>query len=952
MAVPDQQPLNFIWGEHSGEAIFNDINSGYEEVIHWKPNLFLVPFGSAGSAFVKEVARLFRAFADGSSLDRVCMKAITLIQTLLLQKPSIRSKTKDHICHLKRRLDLWYSGDIQQLLNEGRSIQTRMISRVFTEKNDIDGYIFRSLMAQGKVKSALNYLSRDKSSGCLGLDDVIPESNGMTTRDVLRNKHPPGKPAHSEYLLPDNSESVNPIVYNNLDAECILQAALRTNGAAGLSGLDAYAWRRLCSSFHSASHELCDALAAVGRRICSSNIHPNDLSAFVGCRLIPLNKHPGVRPIGIGEVPRRIIAKAVLSLFRLDIQQAAGPLQLCAGQEGGCEAAVHAMRQFFAEQNVQGALLVDASNAFNTINREVALHNIKSICPPLHQFLLNTYRTPIRCIVCGDGEIISSEGTTQGDPLAMAMYALAIKPLIARLKSNAPNVKQVWYADDATGAGTCADLRVFWDGIQAHGAGYGYHPNASKTVLVVKAEHKEKAMESFAGTGINITSEGKRHLGAAIGSRSYTEEYVSNKVKKWSDEIKQLAKIAQSQPHSAYSAYTHGLSSRWTFLLRTIPDITELLQPLEDTIHQHLIPVLTGRPSCSMQERDLLALPSRLGGLGIAKPTSISQHNFEASLKLTSSLVASIATQVIDQPVDISEVMKIKAQIRQSNREHQARQAERVHALLPQQLRRQVNLIKEKGASTWLSVLPLDDHGFALHKGAFKDAICLRYGWKLPNTPTNCNCGSTFSIDHAMSCPMGGFPTIRHNELRDLTASLLSVVCHNVAIEPRLQPLNGESMTHRTAITTDDARLDIRARGFWSTSQDAYFDVRVFHPNAPSNNSGSLSAAYKKHEDIKKRAYGQRVREVEYGVFTPLVFSTTGGMGQEAATFYKRLADMHALKQQKPYSMVINWLRCKLSFAAVRSAILCIRGTRSSKRRPIRDGDITLATSEGCIPQD
>ena len=200
---------------------------------------------------------------------------------------------------------------------------------------------------------------------------------------------------------------------------------------------------------------------------------------------------------------------------------------------------------------------------------------------------------------------------------------------------------------------------------------------------------------------------------------------------------------------------------------------------------------------------------------------------------------------------------------------------------------------------------------------------------------------------------MGGFPTIRHNELRDLTASLLSVVCHNVAIEPRLQPLNGESMTHRTAITTDDARLDIRARGFWSTSQDAYFDVRVFHPNAPSNNSGSLSAAYKKHEDIKKRAYGQRVREVEYGVFTPLVFSTTGGMGQEAATFYKRLADMHALKQQKPYSMVINWLRCKgLSFAAVRSAILCIRGTRSSKRRPIRDGDITLATSEGCIPQD
>ena len=135
------------------------------------------------------------------------------------------------------------------------------------------------------------------------------------------------------------------IIYSDLDAECILHAALRTQGAAGLSGLDAYAWRRLCSSFKSASHDLCHALAAVGRRICTSNIHPDDLSAFVSCRLIPLNKNPGVRPIGVGEVPRRIIAKVSSALkYRT---YAAGPLQVCAGQDGGCEAAVHAMRKFF-----------------------------------------------------------------------------------------------------------------------------------------------------------------------------------------------------------------------------------------------------------------------------------------------------------------------------------------------------------------------------------------------------------------------------------------------------------------------------------------------------------------------------------------------------------------------------------------------------------------------------
>ena len=519
-----------------------------------------------------------------------------------------------------------------------------------------------------------------------------------------------------------------------------------------------------------------------------------------------------------------------------------------------------------------------------------------------------------------------------------------------KLKSDAPNVKQVWYADDATGAGTCDDLRAFWDSLQIHGVGYGYHPNATKTHLVVKAEHATKARELFAGTGVNVTTEGKRHLGAAVGSRSYMEEYVTGKVTKWCDEIKQLATIAQTQPHAAYSAYTHGLSSRWTFLSRTIPNIADLLQPLEDAIQHHLIPALTGRPPCSRVERDLLALPVRLGGVGIVNPVSNSQHMFEASVRLTTPLIAAIATQDQDQLIDTSEVMEIKSSIRKSNRDHQKHLAESVYDRLSPQLKRFVDLAREKGTSSWLSVLPLDDHGFSLHKGEFRDALCLRYGWKLSHTPAKCNCGLAFSADHAMICHMGGFPTIRHNELRDVTASLLTEVCNDVATEPHLQPLSGESMTLRSAITDDGARLDIRARGFWAAAQDAYFDVRVFHPNAPSNCSGSISVAYKKHEDIKKRAYGQRVREIEHGVFTPLVFSTTGGMGREATTFYKRLADKLAWKQQKPYSVVMSWLRCKLSFAAIRSSIMCIRGSRSSTHRPVRDADITLATSEGFVP--
>ena len=284
--------------------------------------------------------------------------------------------------------------------------------------------------------------------------------------------------------------------------------------------------------------------------------------------------------------------------------------------------------------------------------------------------------------------------------------------------------------------------------------------------------------------------------------------------------------------------------------------------------------------------------------------------------------------------------------LKKSRRELQEQCAQDIHGQLNPQLQRSVELAQEKGSSAWLTVLPVAEHGFLLHKGDFRDALCLRYGWNLRNTPILCNCGTSFSVDHAMICHMGGIPTIRHNEIRDITATLLTEICHNVATEPPLQPLTNESFVHRTANTEPNARLDIRARGFWNTGQDAFFDVRVFYPNASSNRSMTTTAAYRKHESAKKREYAQRVREVEHGVFTPLVLSATGGMGREAITFYKRLADGISRKERKEYSVVMGWIRCRLSFAILRSAILCIRGSRSSRHRPVHELNIALATSE------
>ena len=209
---------------------------------------------------------------------------------------------------------------------------------------------FCKLMMEGKVHNALNYLSRNTSGGVLKLDDLIPEttSSGDTvlcsTYDILQDNHPQGKISTQECLLNPTTESpaVHPILYDNLNGDAILQTALHTQGAAGPAGLDAHARRRMCTSFKSALQDLCQALAAVGRRVCTTHVLRESLEVFVASHLIPLDKCPGVRPIGFGEAPRRIITKAVLRIIWSYIVEAADPLQACAGQ-GGYEAAVHAM---------------------------------------------------------------------------------------------------------------------------------------------------------------------------------------------------------------------------------------------------------------------------------------------------------------------------------------------------------------------------------------------------------------------------------------------------------------------------------------------------------------------------------------------------------------------------------------------------------------------------------
>ena len=378
-------------------------------------------------------------------------------------------------------------------------------------------------MYHGRTKEALELLKGKERGGTLNMFDLIASgsSDARYVRDVLLEKHPPGQPAHPDSLLQNETQTppIHPVIFNSIDSDLIRTATLRTSGSAGPSGLNARVWRRLCTCYDSVSRDLSQALAGVAKRLCTEFVDPANLAPLLASQLVALDKKPGVRPIEVGNTARRIIAKAIMTTLKDDILDMTGTLQLCAGQTAGCEAAIHAVRHMFNDNECEAVLLVDATNAFNCLNRQTAMRNIRTLCPLFATPVINIYRQKIDLFV--GGEVLESkEGTTQGDPLAMAIYAIATVPLIKRLSQE---VTQIWYADDAASMGKIHQIREWWSQLLKHGPGYGYFPNAAKTWLITKDKHLSLTQATFDSTGIQITTRGRPYLGAPIGCNEYVE---------------------------------------------------------------------------------------------------------------------------------------------------------------------------------------------------------------------------------------------------------------------------------------------------------------------------------------------------------------------------------------------------------------------------------------------
>ena len=228
----------------------------------------------------------------------------------------------------------------------------------------------------------MKFLEKESSAG------VHPLSNSIL--EELKSKHPPAAEIQPYTLLHGPIVDMRPYTFEFITEQDILKSAMRTKGSAGPSGLDAEIFRRiLCSkNFSAVGKGLREEIATLTRNLLTKNYHPLFLETYIVSRLLPIDKNPGVRPIGVGETLRRIIGKTITKVLDQEIKDSAGPLQTCAGQNAGAEAAIHAMRSVFEEEGTDAVLLIDASNAFNKMNREAAMHNIRITCPLLSIYII------------------------------------------------------------------------------------------------------------------------------------------------------------------------------------------------------------------------------------------------------------------------------------------------------------------------------------------------------------------------------------------------------------------------------------------------------------------------------------------------------------------------------------------------------------------------------------
>ena len=699
--------------------------------------------------------------------------------------------------------------------------------------------------------------------------------------------------------------------------------------------------------------------------------------ALMACRLIPLDKQPGVRPVGIGEVYRRLLAKCVLIVCGHVATASCGNANLCVGLEAGIEGAAHAMAldspptpraapnstispsnpteptdtpdqamdaDWCDDTEPMALLLVDARNGFNELNRVAALWTARYRWTAGSGFAFNCYRHSAILILRRPGRpclrLLSEEGVTQGDPLSMVLYGIALAPLTKRLRAEEPVAMQAWYADDCAIRGPASKVASVMQRLMELGPAWGYFPEPDKSVVICDPSREEALKAAFGELQFRY-SDGERYIGTFVGSKEARAAWLAPKVKAWAEGVRRLAKVACRYPQTAYAGLAKSLQSEWQFLQRVTPDVGEAFAPVEEAIRESFLPALLGEEGAVSEDlRTLASWGTHRAGIGVPDPQKTADACLGASRSACDTLTKSLLERT---ELDLDGHKKCAYDARlEARRTRVDIELKEFGAMCERSTAADKRrLLRATETGGWLTAMPNALNGTELSTDEFRDSLRIRFGLTPLALPATCDgCGCKFLVEHGLSCKKGGLVTLRHNELaaewRSLCATALTPAA--VSTEPlihsgRTATGEGTASEQSTPGTIKpEERGDVGVRGFWKRGSATIFDVRIVDTDAPTYRSRDPAKVLASHEKQKKGKYlGACLKRRRH--FTPLVFLVNGLMGAGATAACKRLASLLSSKWGRTYSEVCGFVRSRLAISLVRATSLCLRDARDPTAR-------------------
>ena len=358
------------------------------------------------------------------------------------------------------------------------------------------------------------------------------------------------------------------------------------------------------------------------------------------------------------------------------------------------------------------------------------------------RFAFNCYRHSAILIVRNPGGIPfilnSNEGVTQGDPLSMVLYGLALLPLSEYLRKEVPDVLQPWYADDCMLVGKASHIDKALGLIKERGEPRGYLAEPNKSLVACNPDAREAAKQQLKAWKLTYL-DGFRYVGGFIGTKEARAAWLSKKAEDWVHGVVTLGKIAKRFPQTAYAGLTKSLQNEWQYTQRVVEGCAEVFQPVEDAIRDSFLPHLLDEPAASCPDRVLTALPVKQAGMGIPNPVETAHANYAASKSVTRTLSESLSK---------TEHMDVRA-YRDDAKAARKEGAKRRHKLNEAVLKglsdtapnlavkRRLERAKETGG--WLTVMPNALNGTELSADEFRDNSRLRLGLQPKGLPTRCD---------------------------------------------------------------------------------------------------------------------------------------------------------------------------------------------------------------------